>query len=473
MGNRLNRIHGLQFWFFFFRSILPLKGQNTAAAQFHMLGVDDAEWVGIEAHGPIGLGGLFDRHRLAGERVRDMYQGAAPFDLATLTHLPDRRMLRIVGLRRSVRHRTRAWPVVLMRRRLAESLMRTLLIVFAPERLEPVLLILARRLRVAGERHQGEVKALVPPVLLRLAGRNALKRDAEPHEAHCKRRQPGNAGTGKRGTVVRAQPVRQAIMAEQPLEYRPGLSVRGRSHGFQTKQIAALRIHHGQRLATRPVASAEPALVIRRPYRVGSLGLRPWPVAAALPARPRAPLHQTMPLQNLTRRRSHRPGQLRLPPAQPRQDLLRTPQWMRFLLRNNPFHQINAGRPAMMQRRARQVVKPRSTPLVVTRTPLVTRLARYPERLAQPRHRVVLCQARRHKPKPLIHLVSLSPCHLPVPSSSERTVTYVNGPFRYLSIRVGHPTPTLPEDGEGEESAGSYMLELGLMIGAYRSLHRQ
>jgi hypothetical protein len=46
-----------------------------------------------------------------------------------------------------------------------------------------------------------------------------------------------------------------------------------------------------------------------------------------------------------------------------------------------------------------------------------------------------------------IHLVSLSPSHLPVLPGSERTVTYLNGPFCYLSIRFGHNS--LPLAGEG------------------------
>src|SRR6202162_4277186 len=180
----------------------------------------------------------------------------------------------------------------------------------------------------------------------------------------------------------------------------------------------------------------------------------PGPVAAALP--PRAPpIHQPVALENIARRRRRRPCQFRLPPAQPRHDLLWTPQRMRLLLGNNPFHHIKRRRPAVKMRRPRQLVKPRGAALPIPRQPLVAGLARNSERRAELHHRVLLRQTGRHKPQPFVHLVSLSPCHALVPPSAERTVTYVNEAFWYLCIRFGQRGEVKPSpEGRGEVRPG-------------------
>src|SRR5262252_443180 len=124
MGNTLNRIHGLQFWLVFFRSILPLKGQNAAAAQLLVLGVDDAKRIGVEARRPFSLCGFLDRHRFPHERFRDVNQIAVPLDLAAMSDPSDGRMVWIIRLWRCGRHDPWAGAIMLFGRRLAERLMR-------------------------------------------------------------------------------------------------------------------------------------------------------------------------------------------------------------------------------------------------------------------------------------------------------------------------------------------------------------
>src|SRR5262249_39642138 len=146
--NTLNRIHGLQFWLVLRRSILPLKGQNAASAQLHPPRVDDAEQVRVEAYCPFTLIGLLDRHWFAGKRLRDMDQTAVPLDLAAMADPSDSRMVWILRLWRRIRHGPQARSIVLVGRRLAQCLVRTLFVVFASETIKCRLLLGQRGLRV-------------------------------------------------------------------------------------------------------------------------------------------------------------------------------------------------------------------------------------------------------------------------------------------------------------------------------------
>ncbi len=284
-------------------------------------------------------------------------------------------------------------------------------------------------------------------VLLRLAGADAFKANAKLDEADAERRQPGDPSRREGRPVVAAEALRQAMLGKQPDKHRPGLLLGRPGAGFKRQRKAAGHVHHRQRLAAPPVAGPEPALVIAAPHRIRTGGRCKRAAAGRPPTPPPAP-DEPMPLQDLPHRRGHRPAKLRRAALKPRQHLLRTPERMRLLLRHNPGHQLGRRRTPVRQRRPRQVDKPLGPKRPIASQPLVARLARDPVSRAQRRHRLLTLQTIPNKTQTLVHDASLSPNHRRCLPGFKRTVSYVNGPFRYPSIRSGHLPGISPTRGE-------------------------
>ena len=100
--------------------------------------------------------------------------------------------------------------------------MRTLLVIEMLERLQALDLFAQSSCRWTGRiLQQGQVHPLMPPVLLRLARRNAFRRDAGLDQLYRQSRQPACAARSKRRTIVGAQIKRQTKLAECRIEDRP------------------------------------------------------------------------------------------------------------------------------------------------------------------------------------------------------------------------------------------------------------
>ena len=98
----------------------------------------------------------------------------------------------------------------------AERFVRTHLVVLVAEAVETHLLLAAvgrRRPRGLGLQHP--VHALVPPVLLRLAGLDPLQLDAQLQPPRCQLAEAAGAGRGERTAVVAPQTLWQPVLLEQ------------------------------------------------------------------------------------------------------------------------------------------------------------------------------------------------------------------------------------------------------------------
>ena len=126
---------------------------------------------------------------------------------------------------------------------------------------------------------------------------------------------------------------------------------------------------------------------------------------------------------------------------------------MRLLQRHNPRHQLGRRRPAVLERRPRQVVQTRWPKLPVTAQPFVAGLARYPEPLAQLRHRLLVLQPRNDKLQPLVHDASLSPNHRRSSRRTRKLSPMQSGPVCYLSIRFGQRGTSPRRDGRRARQA--------------------
>ena len=132
-----------------------------------------------------------------------------------------------------------------------ERLMRSLLVVALDEAIELRLLLQeVLRRRFGGFLLQRQMHALVPAVLLRIAGLDAL--DARSPGAAttpraCSDRRRRCAGEGN--AVVGADRQRQAEVLESPLKHGKGVALLGRRQGIAAQQIAAGEVGDRQRIA--------------------------------------------------------------------------------------------------------------------------------------------------------------------------------------------------------------------------------
>src|SRR5262249_46897412 len=141
---------------------------------------------------------------------------AAPLDLAVGVDT-SHRMIAVVGrLAQRTRIAPGRGPVERRRRLLAERLMRPLLVELAAGAGEAALLGGERRRRRRGRRClERAVHAFVAPVLLRLARRDPLGRDAKLQPPDRQPRQAAGPDARKRRAVVAADRARQSELAEQ------------------------------------------------------------------------------------------------------------------------------------------------------------------------------------------------------------------------------------------------------------------
>src|SRR6516162_3513781 len=279
-GSDLHQIHGSV-------GCVQRTGAEPAA-----LRVDVTELhIGV-AHQPVASFGLDHANRFANQRLTDKDQLAGPFDLAVAAHPADRDIATVARIREPLRVRPRRGLVGRSRCLLSQRLMRPLAVVETAELVETLLL---RRYAV-GRRHrglllEGAVNPLVTAILLRLAGNDPLRPDAELEPPYRQPRQAARSGRGKRRTVVRTDRQRQPMLAERRLEDRPHMLGVGARHGLTAQQVTAVRIAQGERIAAPPVAGAKPALEIGTPRHwppppQQTAGYRPGSGAAQASARP-------------------------------------------------------------------------------------------------------------------------------------------------------------------------------------------
>jgi len=102
------------------------------------------------------------------------------------------------------------------------------------------------------------VQSLVPPILLRLAGRAALGADAQLDPPNCQPREPAGSRRGNGQPVIRTDRLRQPVLAERRLKDRPLMGLVWSRRRLAAQQVAAMGIAQGQPIAPPPVADAKP-----------------------------------------------------------------------------------------------------------------------------------------------------------------------------------------------------------------------
>src|SRR5882757_3049429 len=413
----------------------PLRRCASAAPQLACFLVDDADRHIEEAHLPVSVLGLLDGNGFTGKRAANVDEVALPFDLAVGADLAHRRFGRVIRLGKPRRHDARRGLVDACRHALTKRLMRPFFVVVAHKCRK------ATSLRGAGWRRwphgfqKREVKALVPAVLLRMTRIDPFMSDAELDPPHRQRRQAGGPGRGEWRTVVRADHLRQAVLAERPLKRRLALGILRAAGRRQADQIAAEAIRHREGFGARAVAQPYPALVINAPHVVGMLRHRQLTQARRCTSPNATAANQPRSLENLARRRGRRPFDLPLASLKLAHDLARSPTRPFPPQPDNRIHDVLRRRAPMHPRCARALHQSRSPFQTVAIQPFVPGLATDLIAFAKLRHRPRSSSLIRDEAHSFVHCTALSPRHrLVLPADRELSpilpvysVTYLSG----------------------------------------------
>jgi hypothetical protein len=115
----------------------------------------------------------------------------------------------------------------------------------------------------------GSVRSLVPSVLLRMRGRDALRRNIQFHPPHRKSRQPGNGAGSKRRTVVGANRLRHSVLPKrgfEPSREREHASVRGSMRVLSCVRLQPLKSPHQMRFGPWAAANGAVCASTRRRF---------------------------------------------------------------------------------------------------------------------------------------------------------------------------------------------------------------
>ena len=326
------------------------------------------------------------------------------------------------------------------RRDLAQRLVRPLVVVLAPERIEAALL---RRHRRAGwERGlllEGEMKPLVAAVLLRLAHVDVLGPDAELDQPGAQLAQWPGAHRAERRSVVAAEVLGQAVGPEGPLEGALDGYERRMGQGAAAQRRPTESVCHRQRVTPGPVADAEVALEVHRPNHVrgGRMRERRGP-GRQPPALTPGP-DQAFALEQLADRARGGEIPLRLVRSEPGRELARSPRRMLAAERHQPRRHLVRHSPGVRVRAPRAIHQRRPPSFVAAGKPLIARLARDPEEGAELRHGQRACAHLADEEGTLVHEIHRGPRHrASVPPLLPMSPVYLSPMYPVWT----HPSPS-------------------------------
>src|SRR5947209_13052963 len=110
--------------------------------------------------------------------------------------------------------------------------------------------------------------AFMAAVLLRPAGLDKRRLNAEAYPANRQLREPLDRVRRERRSIVGQHGIGQAVLAKEPLEHGPGQLERSRAQSPTTDDVAAERIGHGQGIAIASIPGSEVSLEVGAPLLV-------------------------------------------------------------------------------------------------------------------------------------------------------------------------------------------------------------
>src|SRR5688572_22962912 len=400
---------------------------------------------------PLVIVDRFKSYRLFSQDFRDIDQLATPFDLALVTHLPDRDS----GL---VLHfgefgRIGAWREAMDAswRFSFQRLMRAVPVIFLLKRI----IVLLLRLNIFLRCHcflQGSMHPFVAAVLGWFPRLDPLRLDAQldppfrelTDAAQCKR--------SERRSVVSADHFRQPGFAKDPLKPILHFLVSRSLERPTQKQIAREVVANGQRITAATITQQKVSFKVCTPTLIGCATRSEGLGIGRYPSPPLTGFHQTRTLQDFAGRRIRWPLKFRTVLAQQVHQLFRAPVLALKLGLHNQRSQLFWSLIRMTVRRTSQFLKSWQPPLLITRDPFISGRSADLVDSAKFAFAIFSTQPIRYQLNSLVHDSGFLPRHRQAPPC-RRNVNHVPGLFCKLCARfVPSPNPSQRE-GDRKEIA--------------------
>src|SRR5215467_2176919 len=251
-----------------------------AVTQFPFLVVD-----GLESHG------------LMSQDFREVEQVATPFDLAVVTHLPDRNSRLVLHLGKFGRVSAGRRAMNAPRRLSPQRFMAAFPVILLQKRIVLALLLTVIVLRRYGFL-QGFMHPLVTTVLGWFSGLDPLRLDAQFDPPFRKLAETAQGQRGERRPVVGADHLRQSGLSKDPFKPRSHFLIPGSLQRAAQKQISREVIADGQRVTAAAVAEPKVTLKVGTPTLIGGTTCGKGFAIGSHSAPPFASLDQTRTLQD-------------------------------------------------------------------------------------------------------------------------------------------------------------------------------
>ena len=126
--------------------------------------------------------------------------------------------------------------------------------------------------------------------------------NAEPQPPDIELRQAVNPGRREGDAIVRANRVRQTVLAEQMVEDRAHAESLGRQQAVAREEVSRVLVGHGERVTVHAIAGPKVALEVRGPEIIGVHGRDRHDAGMLVVATPATFLDQPCTRQEVPRR---------------------------------------------------------------------------------------------------------------------------------------------------------------------------
>ena len=411
-----------------------------------------------------------EAYRLAYQRLAQVHQLSFPLDLAICTNPPHGCLRAIFDLTDPRWVVALGWFIDTSRWVLIVGLMRSFLVVLFAKPIELFLLSAEGRFWWV-DRFQFEsgMHPFVTPVLFRMPRCYPLRDYSQLDPPYRKSGEASECGRCKRGSVVRADCCRKAVLPEDTLHDGSHRGAILTPHSLTTQQLTGVGIRDGKWITADPILGTEPPFEVDAPGLIGSGALCERLGPRCRTPHPFTRSHESVTTQDISCGGRRRQLSFRMAPLEPGRQLARSPGGMLKFRSDQERNDIRACGVRMPKWRTGTVAESCGTVFPVTVYPLASGTSAHAKMSAHLAKRTLPLKVCHYKLHSFVQHTGILPGHSSPPQKKMNVPHYNWYPCARSVLVTMCPVRTQrqpsPEMGEGarasQGSAGGRRLRVG------------